>query len=79
MTQLLIFSKRNGEYLKIKPIKGAFKKRVRGTAVTYIVIFLLLAAGIRLTINSVGANEVGQLSGVIEDFVGDMRNFLIIR
>ena len=71
------FQNETGNILKIKPIKGAFKKRVRGTAVTYIVIFLLLAAGIRLTINSVGANEVGQLSGVIEDFVGDMRNFLI--
>ena len=71
------FQNETGNILKIKPTKGAFKKRVRGTAVTYIVIFLLLAAGIRLTINSVGANEVGQLSGVIEDFVGDMRNFLI--
>ncbi|MCJ7855043.1 AI-2E family transporter [Lachnospiraceae bacterium NSJ-143] len=56
--------------------KGAFKKRIRGASVTYVIIFLLIGAGIRLTLKSFGPEEVGDLSAVIEDFVYDMKNFL---
>ena len=62
---------------KVKKNNRAFKKRVRGTVVTYIVLFALIAACVKLTVNSIGSNEVGQISGVIEDFVRDMKNFLI--
>ena len=69
------FQNETGGFIKTKK-KGAFNKRVRGTAVTYAVLFLLIAGAIRLTIKSFGPQEVGDLSAVIEDFVLDMKNIL---
>ena len=69
------FQNETGGFIKTKQ-KGAFNKRIRGTAVTYALIFLLIAAAVRLTIKSFGPQEVGDLSAVIEDFVLDMKNIL---
>lgn len=69
------FQNETGGFIKTKQ-KGAFNKRIRGTAVTYSLIFLLIAAAVRLTIKSFGPQEVGDLSAVIEDFVLDMKNIL---
>ena len=69
------FQNETGGFVKTKQ-KGAFNKRIRGTAVTYSLIFLLIAAAVRLTIKSFGPQEVGDLSAVIEDFVLDMKNIL---
>ena len=69
------FQNETGGFIKTKQ-KGAFNKRIRGTAVTYALLFLLIAAAVRLTIKSFGPQEVGDLSAVIEDFVLDMKNIL---
>ena len=69
------FQNETGGFIKTKQ-KEAFNKRIRGTAVTYALLFLLIAAAVRLTIKSFGPQEVGDLSAVIEDFVLDMKNIL---
>ncbi len=54
----------------------AFNKRLRGTIVTYIIVFVFVSTVIRITLKSFGPKEVGDLSSVIEDFVLDMKGFI---
>lgn len=72
------FQNETGGFIKTKQ-KGAFNKRIRGTAVTYALIFLLIAAAVRLTIKSFGPQEVGDLSAVIEVCAGYEKHIIRIK
>ncbi len=55
-----------------------YKKRTRGTAITYIILLILLFWGVKLAVNKIGSTDINELANSINDSIQGFSDMLVL-